>query len=110
MKANVLKDKSFLFAIRIINLSKFLINEHKEYILSKQIVKSGTAVGALIRESEHAESTKDFIYKFSIALKESNESLYWLDLLAATDFLEEKMYFSLKKDCRSEERRVGKEC
>ena len=99
MKKNILKEKSFLFAIRIINLYKYLKKEHLEYVISKQILRSGTAVGALVREAEFAESTKDFIYKFSIALKESNESLYWLDLLAATDFLEEKMYFSLKKDC-----------
>jgi four helix bundle protein len=88
MKKNVVKDKSFQFAIRIVNLSKFLI-EKKEFVISKQILRSGTAVGALIRESEHAESKPDFIHKLSIALKEANESDYWIDLLFETDYLNE---------------------
>ena len=99
MKQNVLKDKSFLFAIRIINLYKFLKAEHKEFVLSKQIIRSGTSVGALVREAEHGESIKDFVHKLSISLKEINETEYWLDLLFATDFINEKMYQSLKKDC-----------
>jgi four helix bundle protein len=98
MKANILKDKSFNFSIRIINLYKFLKKEHKEFILSQQIIRSGTSIGALIRESEHAESIKDFIHKLSISLKEINETLYWLDLLHGTEFLTEKMYESLKQD------------
>ena len=99
MKENVLKEKSFLFAIRVINLYKFLKKEHKEFVLSQQIIRSGTSVGALVREAEHAESIKDFIHKLSISLKEINETEYWLDLLFATDFINEKMYQSLKKDC-----------
>lgn len=86
MKENVLKDKSFQFAIRIINLYKYLKTKHGEYIVSNQLVRSGTSVGALIREAEYAESTKDFIHKFSIGLKEANESKYWLDLLHATKY------------------------
>ena len=99
MKENVLKEKSFLFAIRVINLYKFLKKDHKEFVLSQQIIRSGTSVGALVREAEHAESIKDFIHKLSISLKEINETEYWLDLLFATDFINEKMYQSLKKDC-----------
>lgn len=99
MKKNILKEKSFLFAIRIINLYKFLKKEHKEFVLSQQIKKSGTSVGAIVRESEHAESLKDFVHKLTIGLKEINETEYWLDLLFATDFINEKMYTSLKADC-----------
>ncbi len=77
MKENILKEKSFQFAIRIINLYKFLKKEHKEFVLSQQIIKSGTSVGAIVRESEHAESLKDFIHKLSIGLKEINETDYW---------------------------------
>ncbi len=99
MKENILKEKSFQFAIRIINLYKFLKKEHKEFILSQQIIKSGTSVGAIVRESEHAESLKDFIHKLSIGLKEINETDYWLDLLFSTGFISEKMYSSLKIDC-----------
>ena len=99
MKENILKDKSFKFAIRIINLYKFLKKEHKEFVLSQQIIKSGTSVGAIVRESEHAESIKDFIHKLSIGLKEINETEYWLDLLFATGFINDKMYNSLKNDC-----------
>ena len=99
MKENILKTKSFEFAIRIVNLYKYLKKEHNEYILSNQLIRSGTSIGAIVREAEHAESAKDFIHKLSIGLKEANESKYWLDLLAATDFITNKMYESLNKDC-----------
>lgn len=99
MKENILKVKSFEFAVRIVNLYKFLKKEHGEYILSQQLIRSGTSIGAIVREAEHAESTKDFIHKLSIGLKEANESKYWLDLLVATDFITKKMYDSLNKDC-----------
>ena len=99
MKENILKDKSFAFAVRMVNLYKYLKKEHGEYIISQQLIRSGISIGALIREAEHAESTKDFIHKLSIGLKEANESKYWLDLLVATDFLTRKMYESLNKDC-----------
>jgi len=98
MKENILKDKSFNFAIRIVNLYKFLKKQHGEYILSQQLIRSGTSIGAIVREAEHAESMKDFIHKLSIGLKEANESKYWLDLLFVTDFITKKMYDSLNKD------------
>jgi len=79
MKENILKDKSFNFAIRIVNLYKFLKKEHREYILSQQLIRSGTSIGAIVREVEHAESIKDFVHKLSIGLKEANESKYWLN-------------------------------
>ncbi|RLJ32605.1 four helix bundle protein [Chryseobacterium sp. 7] len=84
-KKNVLKDKSFSFAIRIINLYKYLSANKNEYVLSKQLLRSGTAVGALIRESQNAESKADFIHKLSIAQKECDESIYWIELLFQTD-------------------------
>lgn len=99
MKENILKVKSFEFAVRIVNLYKFLKKEHGEYVLSQQLIRSGTSIGATVREAEHAESVKDFIQKLSIGLKEANESKYWLDLLVATDFITTKMYDSLNKDC-----------
>lgn len=99
MKENILKDKSFLFAIRIINLYKFLKKQHGEYILSQQLIRSGTSVGAITREAEHAESLKDFIRKLSIGLKEANESKYWLDLLYATEFITKRMYESINRYC-----------
>lgn len=99
MKQNVLKEKSFAFAVRMVNLYKYLKNQHGEYIISQQLIRSGTSVGALIREAEHAESTKDFIHKLNISLKEINESKYWLDLLIATDYLTKEMFDSLNRDC-----------
>lgn len=98
-KENVLKTKSFDFAVRIVNLYKFLKKEYNEFVISQQVVASGTAIGALIREAEHAESTKDFLHKLNIGLKEANESKYWLDLLSATAFIDKRMYESLNKDC-----------
>lgn len=98
-KENVLKTKSFDFAVRIVNLYKFLKKEYNEFVISQQVVASGTAIGALVREAEHAESTKDFLHKLNIGLKEANESKYWLDLLCATNFINKKMYDSLNKDC-----------
>ena len=76
MKANIVLDKSFTFAVRIVKLSQFLQNDKHEYILSKQILRSGTSVGALVREAQHAESSKDFVHKLNIALKEANETDY----------------------------------
>lgn len=99
MKENILKTKSFDFAVRIVKLYQFLKKEHNEFILSQQIIRSGTSIGALIREAEHGESLKDFIHKLTIGLKEANESKYWLDLLFATDFINKRMYDSINKDC-----------
>lgn len=99
MKQNILKDKSFDFVVRIVNLHKYLKKQHGEYVLSQQLVRSGTSVGATTREAEHAESLKDFIHKLSIGLKEANESKYWLDLLFATGFITKKMFDSINRDC-----------
>jgi len=98
-KNNVLKQKSFDFAVRIVNLYKYLKKNYNEFVLSQQIVASRTSIGALIREAEHAESLKDFLHKLNIGLKEANESKYWLDLLHATEFINKRMYESLNKDC-----------
>lgn len=96
---SILHIKSYQFAVRIVNLSTFLQTEKKEYILNKQIIRSGTAIGALVRESEFAQSKADFINKLSIALKEANETDYWLCLLKDTAFIDEKSYNSLTTDC-----------
>ena len=99
-KNNVVKNKSFDFAIRSVNLYKLLCGERKEYILSKQMMRSATAIGALICESEHAQSKADFINKLSIALKEANETEYWLKLLYRTDYLSELEFNSIISDCK----------
>lgn len=101
MKQNILKEKSFAFAVRIVNLYKYLKKEHGEYIISQQLIRSGTSIGALVREAEHAESIRDFIHKLNIGLKEANESKYWLDLLVATEFITDKMFESLNADCEA---------
>jgi len=88
---NGVADKSLQFAIRVVKLYKLLVSREKEYVMSKQLLRSGTAVGALIREAEHAESKSDFIHKMSISLKEANESLYWLVLLQKTDYTQTKV-------------------
>lgn len=85
--ANIVKDKSFAFAVRVVNLYKFLCAEKREFVLSKQLLRSGTAIGALVREAEQAESKADFIHKMAIALKEANETEYWLLLLRETNYL-----------------------
>ncbi|HSU29479.1 MAG TPA: four helix bundle protein [Chitinophagaceae bacterium] len=97
-RSSMLKTKSFDFAVRIIKLHKFLKKDHNEYDLSRQILRSGTSVGAIIREAEHAESKLDFVHKFSIGLKEINECIYWLDLLHETEYINMVMYESLKQD------------
>lgn len=89
MKRNFLKEKSFDFAIKTVRLAK-LLDKKREYVISKQLLCSGTAVGALIREAEFAESKADFAHKMNIALKEANETLYWLDLLVATEIISNK--------------------
>jgi four helix bundle protein len=86
-KPNAIEEKSFAFAVRVVNLYKHLCSEKKEYILSKQLLRSGTAIGALVREAEQAESKPDFIHKMAIALKEANETEYWVLLLAETSYL-----------------------
>ena len=95
---NLLKDKSFNFAIRIVKLYKYLNEEKKELILSKQMLRSGTSIGAMVSESEHSESKSDFIHKLSIAQKEANETLYWLKLLYMTDYISQNVYESINED------------
>jgi four helix bundle protein len=97
-KESVLKAKSFDFAIRIIKLNQYLREKHSEYQLSQQILRAGTSVGAMVREAEHAESRRDFLHKLNIGLKEINECGYWLDLLSATNYLDKRMYESIRKD------------
>jgi four helix bundle protein len=96
---SILKEKSYTFAIRIVKLNQFLCEEKKEYTLSKQILRAGTAIGALIREAEFGQSKADFRSKMSIALKEANETDYWLNLLKDTGYLNEKMFQSVSGDC-----------
>ena len=98
MGNNVVRDKSFSFALRIVKLYQYLKEEKKEYVLSKQVLRSGTAIGALIRESQHAESKADFIHKLAIALKEANETEYWIELLFHSEYLEQKSYQSIHAD------------
>ena len=98
MKNNPLKEKSFDFAVRIVNLYRFLITEKKEYVMSKQLLKSGTSVGALVREAEHGESKADFIHKLAIAQKECNESLFQLELLERTEYITSEQFNSLFED------------
>ncbi|MDL2143642.1 four helix bundle protein [Flavobacterium tructae] len=101
MKENIIKDKSFDFAIRIVKLYQYLSVEKKEFVLSKQLLRSGTSIGAMIREAEHAESKNDFIHKFAIAQKEANEAVYWLELLKATNYLNEKEFATINNDAIS---------
>jgi four helix bundle protein len=98
MKENVIKTKSFAFALRIIKLYQYLQKEKKEYILSKQLLRSGTSIGAMVREAEQAESKADFIHKLAIAQKEANESEYWIELLFQSGYLEESQYQSIFQD------------
>ena len=99
MSQYIVRDKSFSFALRIIKLSKYLNEQKKEYVLSKQLLRSGTAIGALIREAEHGESKADFIHKMAIAQKEANESEYWIELLFQSNYIEEVQCQSIFKDC-----------
>jgi four helix bundle protein len=89
MKENIIKSKSFAFALRVVKRYQYLTEIKKEYVLSKQLLRPGTAIGALVREAEHAESKADFIHKLSISLKEANETEYWLELLQQSGYLDE---------------------
>lgn len=99
-RPNIVRDKSFAFALRIVKLFQFLQTEKKEYVLSKQLLRSGTAVGALVREAEHAESKADFIHKMVIAQKEANESDYWLELLHQSNYIDEAQFNSITSDLK----------
>jgi four helix bundle protein len=98
MKRNNIKDKTFSFAVRIVKLYKYLSENQKEYVLSKQLLRSGTSVGANVREAENGESTKDFIHKMAIAQKEINETIYWLELLKETEYLSYSQFESIYND------------
>ena len=92
MRENIVVNKSFEFALEIIGLYKYLVEEKREFVLSKQLLRSGTAVGALVRESQNAESKMDFVHKLAIAQKECDETLYWLELLFQSHYIDEKKY------------------
>lgn len=96
---SVTLEKAKAFAVRIINLYKYLCEDKKEFVLSKQILRSGTSIGANLTEAQYAISKKDFLSKTYIAYKECGETLYWLDLLAKTNFLSESEYNSINSDC-----------
>lgn len=96
---NVIENKSFQFAIRIVRLYKFLCEEKKEYILSKQLLRAGTSIGANVTESQSAQSKPDFVSKINIALKEASETKYWIKLLGATEYLSENQTKSILDDC-----------
>lgn len=97
MKDSAIRQKSMDFAIRIVKLKRFL-QKNKEFDISGQLIRSGTAIGALVREAEYAESKSDFVHKMRIALKEANETSYWLELLFETEILTEEGYVSIKND------------
>lgn len=93
-----LKEKSYAFALRIVKLSRYLRQDKKEFIISKQLLRSGTAIGALIREAEFGQSKADFSSKMSIALKEANETDYWLSILKDSEYIDKKSYESIRKE------------
>ena len=97
---NVIEEKSFDFAVRIVNLYKYLTVSKKEFVLSKQLLKSGTSVGANVAEAQKAQSKADFHSKMTVALKEANETIYWLKLLYKTDFLTQNEFESIEPDNR----------
>lgn len=99
MKENILIDKSIDFAARIIKLCKFLEDSKKEHIISKQIIRSGTSIGANINEAQYGNSKADFVSKLHISLKETAETEYWLRLLFKSDYIDNKMFDSLLNDC-----------
>lgn len=96
---NIILIKSYDFAIRIVRMYQYLITEKREFVLSKQVLRSGTSIGANVRESQQGQSRADFIHKLSISLKEASETAYWLDLLKNTDYITEQMYNSMISDC-----------
>ena len=100
MQDNISVEKSFDFAVRIVNLYKYLTKEHKEYILSKQLLRAGTSIGANISEAQRGQSKADFTAKMNIALKEANETCYWLKLLYRTDYLSKSQYDSINADAQ----------
>ena len=98
MKESILKSKSFSLAVRIVRLYRYLCEQKTEYVLSKQVLRSGTSVGAMVREAAYSESKADFAHKMGIARKELNETLYWLELLLQTEYITQTEYNSLSAD------------
>jgi len=103
MRSNI-ERKSFHFSVRIVKLCRYLQEEKKEYLLSKQLMRAGTSIGANVAEAEQAQSRADFIAKLSISLKEAAETNYWIRLLYATDYLMESEYLSIIADCKELEK------
>lgn len=99
MGRSILRDKSYVFAIVIVRMAQELQQQKKEYVLSKQLLRSGTAVGALLAEAEFGQSKADFIHKLTIALKEANETRYWLNLLKDTEYINKTQFETLSEPC-----------
>ena len=99
METNIIREKSKAFALRIINLYKYLRKDRQEYVMSKQLLRSGTSIGANVRESKFGQSKPDFYSKLYIALKESEESAYWLELLHESEYLSDVQFQSIYTDC-----------
>ncbi len=99
MKNNIILDKSMDFAVRIVKLYKFLAEKKTEYIMSKQLLRCGTSIGANVHEAHNGQTTKDFLAKMYIAYKEATETEYWINLLAKTDYLTEEQGNSILQDC-----------
>lgn len=98
-KDNIIAKKSYSFALEVVKIYKFLINEKKEYVISKQMLRSGTSVGANIHEAIASESKKDFIHKLGIAVKEARETSYWLNLLKDSDYVNDEQFKNLNRNC-----------
>ncbi len=98
MKENLIRTKTFAFALRVVSLYKLLSDVRREFIISKQLLRSGTSIGAMVRESEQAESSADFIHKLAISLKEAHETDYWIELLFHSHYLSPPEYNSIKPD------------
>lgn len=105
---NIIQDKSFAFAIRIVNLYRYLYSEKKEFVLSKQLLRSGTSIGANIEEAIGGQSEKDFLSRISIAYKETRETIYWLKLLNSTCFISDEQFESMLKDAEEICKILGK--
>jgi four helix bundle protein len=99
MSENIIQKKSFEFAIQIVKTYNYLVNEKREFVLSKQLLRSGTSIGANVSEAVRGQSKKDFVYKLQISRKEANETLYWLNLLEATNFIQLENSRKLTKQC-----------
>ncbi|ABO50762.1 conserved hypothetical protein [Desulforamulus reducens MI-1] len=107
---NIIVDKSFEFAVRIVRLYQYLCKEKKEFVLSKQLLRCGTSIGANVNEAQNGQSKADFGSKMNIALKEANETLYWINLLHATEYITKSQYESIQKDAEELKRLLVSIC